>query len=128
MTSLLTPLGWEFVTERHLATLSTHSTDGTIHVVPVGFTLEDATARVITNGPSQKVLNVRRNPLASIGQVDGGRWLTLQGTAQILEGEDDVAHAVELYAARYRQPRVNPLRVCIAITVTKVMGSPDFIA
>ena len=128
MTSLLTPLGWEFVTERHLATLSTHSTDGTIHVVPVGFTFEDATARVITNGPSQKVLNVRRNPLASIGQVDGAHWLTLQGTAQIMEGERDVAHAVELYAARYRQPRVNPLRVCIAITVTKVMGSPDFIA
>ena len=123
MTSLLTPLGWEFVTERHLATLSTHSTDGTIHVVPVGFTIEDATARVITNGPSQKVLNVRRNPLASIGQVDGGRWLTLQGTAQILEGEDDVAHAVELYAARYRQPRVNPERVVIVMQVEKVLGS-----
>ena len=128
MTSLLTPLGWEFVTERHLATLSTHSADGTIHVVPVGFTLEDATARVITNGPSQKVRNVRRSGLASIGQVDGGRWLTLQGTAKILDGDDEVAHAVESYAARYRQPRVNPLRVAIAITVTRVMGSPDFIA
>ncbi|MGV8885320.1 MAG: PPOX class F420-dependent oxidoreductase [Microbacteriaceae bacterium] len=128
MTSLLTPLGWEFVTERHLATLSTLSLDGTIHVVPVGFTLEDATARVITNGTSQKVRNIRRSGLATICQVDGGSWLTLQGTAQIVESDKDVAHAVELYAQRYRQPKVNPLRVTIAITVTKVMGSANFIA
>lgn len=128
MTSLLTPLGWEFVTERHLATLSTHASDGTIHVVPVGFTLEDATARVITTGTTQKVLNARRSGLATLSQVDGARWLTLQGTVEILEGEDEVAHAVELYAARYRQPRVNPLRVAIAITVTRVMGSTGFVA
>ena len=34
-----------------------------------------------------------------------------------------VAEAVELYADRYRQPRVNPERVAILIDVTKMMAS-----
>lgn len=34
-----------------------------------------------------------------------------------------VARAVELYAARYRQPRVNPERVVLEMTVERVLGS-----
>ena len=48
-----------FLRERHLATLTTLRTDGTPHVVAVGFTY-DATqrvARVITWATSQKALN-----------------------------------------------------------------------
>ena len=33
-----------------------------------------------------------------------------------------VADAVARYAARYRQPRVNPQRVVLEITVTRVLG------
>lgn len=39
---------------------------------------------------------------------------------------DAVAHAVELYAARYRQPRVNPERVVLEMTVERVLGSASF--
>ncbi len=44
----------EFLTERHLATLTTLRTDGSPHVVPVGVTYDPATgtARVITSGAS----------------------------------------------------------------------------
>lgn len=119
----LTPEGLAFVTDRHLATLSTFGPDGRIHVVPVGFTYRDGLVRIITSGPSQKVANLRRDARATVSQVDGGRWLTLAGTASILDDPDSVRLAVDLYAGRYRQPRVNPLRVAIVIEVETAMGS-----
>src|SRR4051812_44186773 len=128
MTDLLTPDGLEFVTARHLATLSTFGPDGRIHVVPVGFTYRDGLVRIITSGPSQKVVNLRRQPQATVSQVDGGRWITLAGTARILDDSESVAEAVELYAARYRQPRVNPLRVAIVIELETAMGSAGMLS
>ncbi|GLK16168.1 PPOX class F420-dependent oxidoreductase [Herbiconiux flava] len=139
MTAPLNAAALEFVTVRHLATLTTLLPDGFPHVVPVGFTFEPTaavapapgaeaaasigTVRIITNGPSQKVLNVRRDGRASVCQVDGARWITLAGTARILDEPDAVADAVERYAGRYRQPRENPQRVVIAIDVERVMQS-----
>jgi F420H(2)-dependent biliverdin reductase len=123
MTELLSDDAVAFVTERHLATLSTLSPDGRIHVVAVGFSYRDGVARVITSGESRKVANVLADGRASISQVDGVRWLTLQGTATIARSPEEVQLGVDLYAERYRQPRVNPLRVVIELSVEKVLGS-----
>jgi len=119
----LTEEGLRFVTERHLATLSTLSANGSIHAVPVGFTVHDGTAFVITSRTSQKVLNVRRSGHATLCQVEGAGWITLIGSARILEDPASVALAVSRYAARYRQPRVNPERVAIAIDIQRMLGS-----
>jgi len=124
----LTPEAQQFVTDYHLATLSTFAPDGTIHVVPVGFTLVDGVARVITSGGSQKVRNIERDSHATISQVEGARWITLVGTARIARDAASVAEAVELYTRRYRPPRVNPERVAIQIEVEKVMGSSGMVA
>ncbi|MBU1586455.1 MAG: PPOX class F420-dependent oxidoreductase [Actinobacteria bacterium] len=124
----LSPAGIDFVTERHLATLSTLGPDGRIHVVPVGFTWHDGLMRIITSGPSQKVANLRREPKATVSQVDGGRWITIAGSARILDDAESVAEAVELYAVRYRQPRVNPLRVAIVIEPETAMGSAGLLS
>ncbi|MRH88565.1 TIGR03618 family F420-dependent PPOX class oxidoreductase [Nocardia sp. SYP-A9097] len=124
----LSPAAAEFVTERHLATLTTLRADGTPHVVAVGFTWdpEAGIARIITNDGSVKVRNVRRGGYAAVSQVDGPRWLTLEGPATVLDDADAVADAVERYAGRYRQPRVNPTRVVIAINVQRVLASSVF--
>ncbi|MEY2849705.1 MAG: hypothetical protein RI885_2372 [Actinomycetota bacterium] len=116
-----------FTTERHLAILSTLATEGRIHSVPVGFTVEDGVARIITSEGTQKVLNVERGGRATVSQVDGARWITLEGVASIDRDRDAVAHAVALYAGRYRQPRVNPSRVVIEITVDSVLGSAGMV-
>lgn len=118
----------EFLEARHLATLTTLREDGTPHVVAVGFTWdqEAGLARVITNGPSQKVLNVRRTGYAALTQLDGPRWLTLEGPAEILEDEESVADAVERYAGRYRQPQPNPVRVVIQVKVQRLLGLQTF--
>ena len=124
----LSPAGLQFVTDYHLATLSTLAADGTIHSVPVGFTYEAGIARVITSGGTQKVLNAARGGIATLSQVEGARWLTLSGTARIHDDADTVADAVLRYAVRYRQPRVNPLRVAILVDVNRGIGSQGMLS
>ncbi|BDT87742.1 PPOX class F420-dependent oxidoreductase [Nocardia cyriacigeorgica] len=121
----LSPAAVDFVTERHLATLTTLRADGTPHVVAVGFTWdgEAGIARVITDGKSMKVRNARRSGYAALSQVDGARWLTLEGPATVLDDPVSVGEAVQRYSGRYRVPRENPTRVVIAIQVQRVMSS-----
>lgn len=123
--SALSDEAFDFLTERHLATLTTLRRDGSPHVVPVGFTW-DAQARVvrvITSGSSQKARNAGRGGRAVVCQVEGRRWLALEGPARVLGDADSVADAVERYAVRYRQPRANPERVVVEIAVDRVLGN-----
>lgn len=121
--ALLSDDGLGFVTERHLATLSTMGPDGSIHVVAVGFTWQDGIVRIITGDGGQKVRNVERDARATVAQVAGPQWLSIAGRASVERDPDEVAHAVALYAARYRQPRVNPRRVVLRIVAERVLGS-----
>jgi general stress protein 26 len=108
----LAPGVLEFLTERHLATLTTLRPDGSPHVVPVGVTYDAATgtARVITSGTSAKARHVRTGQQrVAVCQVDGRRWV--------------VADAVARYAQRYRRPRENPARVVLEISVDRVLGN-----
>src|SRR3954465_8526522 len=106
----LAPATVEFLTERHLATLTTLRPDGWPHVVPVGVTYDAAprTARVITSGTSTKAAHPRAGRRrVAVCQVDGGRWLTLEGTASVRDDPTAVRDAERRYAQRYRRPREN---------------------
>jgi len=114
-----------FLTERHLATLTTLRPDGTPHVVAVGFTWDPGArlVRVITHGTSRKAVHVRQgSPRAVVAQVDGARWLSLEGAPTISADPGRVAEAVRRYGERYRVPAVNPARVVIEIAVDRVLG------
>jgi F420H(2)-dependent biliverdin reductase len=124
--SQLGPETLAFLTERHLATLTTLRPDRTPHVVPVGVTYDAATgtARVITSGASAKVRHVREGQKrVAVCTVDGRRWLTLEGTAVVRDDAAAVADAVARYAQRYRQPRENPERVVLEISVDRILGN-----
>jgi PPOX class probable F420-dependent enzyme len=114
----------EFLRESHLATLTTLRPDGTPHVVPVGFTWDDEStlARVITGRSTRKARNVAAGSRAVLCQVQGWRWITLEGQARVIEDAASVAAAVERYTARYRPPRVNPQRVVVEVSVDRVLG------
>ncbi|MEL0283544.1 MAG: TIGR03618 family F420-dependent PPOX class oxidoreductase [Ilumatobacter sp.] len=114
----------EFLGERHLATLTTLRADGSPHVVPVGFAYDasDQTVRVISFAGSQKVVNAMRGGRAAVSQVDGGRWLTLEGTVTATDDPVRVAAAVAAYAARYREPSDRPDRIAIEIRVDRILG------
>jgi PPOX class probable F420-dependent enzyme len=116
----------EFLTERHLATLTTLRADGTPHVVPVGVTYDPRArlARVITSGTSAKARHVREGQSrVAVCQVEGRRWVTLEGAAVVRDDSASVAEAERRYAERYRPPRVNPARVVIEIAVDRVLGN-----
>ena len=115
-----------FLAERHLATLTTLRPDGTPHVVPVGVTYDAETrlARIITSGTSAKARHVREGqPRVAVCQVEGRRWVTLEGAAVVRDDHEAVAEAERRYAERYRQPRVNPARVVIEIAVDRILGN-----
>jgi PPOX class probable F420-dependent enzyme len=127
--TLLSAAGLDFVTDRHLATLTTLRPDGSPHVTPVGFTWDDATAtaRIICSGTSRKARNVGVGGPVALCQLEGRRWLTLEGTGRVSVDPGDVADSVAHYAVRYRTPRLNPARVTILVTVTRALGSAEFL-
>ena len=128
-TTRLTDDALAFLTERHLAMLTTLRSDNSPHVVAVGFTFDPKThiARVITTGDSQKALNAERGGIGVLSQVDGARWLSLEGRATVHTDLDAVRDAELRYAQRYRTPRPNPRRVVIEVQVERVLGSSSLL-
>jgi F420H(2)-dependent biliverdin reductase len=117
-----------FLREYHLATLTTLREDLSPHVVAVGFSYdaEQRAARVITWAGSQKAVNAGRmeaaGQRAAVCQVDGGRWLSLEGPVRLVTDADGVRAGVEGYAARYREPKERDDRVVIEIAVERILG------
>jgi PPOX class probable F420-dependent enzyme len=114
-----------FLAEHHLGTLTTLRHDGSPHVAPVGFTYDHdrRVVRIITFERAQKVRNLSHGGRAAVSQVDGRRWLTLEGDARVARDEASVAAAVAAYTARYRTPSDRTDRVAIEIVVDRAMGS-----
>lgn len=117
----------EFWGEHRLCMLASPRPDGSIHQVPVGATYDAGSnlVRVICDGGSFKARNLAAHPGArvSVSQVEGRRWCTVEGSAVVSDDPERVAEAVRRYAERYREPRPNPNRVVIEITVEKVLGN-----
>ncbi len=117
-----------FLSERHLATLTTLRADLSPHVVAVGFSYDPTArvARVITWRASQKAINAARmeraGQRAAVCQVDGARWLSLEGAVRLVSDADGVRAGVEGYASRYRQPKERDDRVVIEIAVDRILG------
>jgi PPOX class probable F420-dependent enzyme len=116
-----------FLAERQLATLSTQRPNGSLHVVPVGFGYDAAsrTARIITFEGARKARNLdgeHAGGRAVLCQLDGGRWLTLEGRGRVVRDAEGVAQAVAAYAARYDAPGEREGRVAIEIAVERIMG------
>jgi len=117
-----------FLREYHLATLTTLRGDLSPHVVAVGFSYDvDAhVARVITWAGSQKAKNAGRMQAdgrrAAVCQVDGGRWLSLEGPVRLVTDPEGIRAGVEGYAARYRPPKERDDRVVIEIDIDRILG------
>lgn len=112
----------DFLTERHLGTLTTVRADGTPHVVAIAFTYDDAAVSIISSDGTQKIVNIEQRSRAVVCQVDGRRWLALEGNAEIQRDPDAVAEGERLFEQRYRPVRENPDRVVIRFAVDRVLG------
>lgn len=112
----------EFLAERHLGTLTTLRADGTPHVVAIAFTFDDRAVSIISSDQTQKVVNVEERGRAVVCQVDGRRWLALEGDAIVIRDSDGVAEGERLFERRYRPVSENPKRVVIRFVVDRVLG------
>lgn len=116
----------DFLRERHLATLTVLREGGDPQVTPVGFTYDpvSTTARVITWADSWKARHTARRPgsRVAICSVDGGRWITLYGSATVTDDARAVAEGVRRYAERYREPKQRDDRVVIEVLVDSIVG------
>ncbi|MDO8107439.1 TIGR03618 family F420-dependent PPOX class oxidoreductase [Isoptericola sp. b441] len=124
----LNPEQQVFLTERHLATLTTLRPDGTPHVVPVAATwdADRGLALVTTEDGSVKVRNVEAaagSARAALCQVDGGRWITLEGSAAVSRDPAVLADAERRHARRHHRLAPDPRRVVLVVTVDRVMAS-----
>jgi PPOX class probable F420-dependent enzyme len=124
---------WDFYAEYHLNSLSTVRPDGRPHAVPVGVTLDPVNecAWIITRDGSRKVANIREAALTEQGarvavcQVDGPRWSTIEGRAQVVTDPEQIERAKTLYTERYRRPAENDEgRVAIRIEIDRFVHSP----
>ena len=115
-----------FLDERHLASLTLLRPDGSPHVTAVGFTWDQDSqlVRVITWAGSMKskILEQKPNSRAVVCQIDGGRWLSLEGTAVVTSDEARCKEGTERYASRYRIPQDRQDRTVIEISVDRILG------
>lgn len=111
-----------FLRDRHLGTLTTMRADGTPHVVAIAFTYDEGVVTIISSDGTQKVVNVEERQRASVCQVDGRRWITLEGNAVVMRDREAVAHGERQFEKRYRPVRENPRRVVIRFEVERVLG------
>ena len=116
----------DFLIERHLASLTLIRGNGTPHVTAVGFTwdYEAQLARVITWSGSMKTKILQASPgsRAVVCQIDGGRWLSLEGNAVVSDDIERCREGTERYAQRYRVPKERDDRTVIEISVDRVLG------
>ncbi|MBB2740726.1 UNVERIFIED_ORG: PPOX class probable F420-dependent enzyme [Microbispora rosea subsp. rosea] len=115
-----------FLAEPSVATLTTLRPDGSPHVAAVRFTWDRraALARVLTVASSRKARNLAADSggRAALCQVDGFRWVTLEGSATVHHDSGRVGEAVRRYAGRYGAAPPNPPgRVVIEIAVDRIM-------
>jgi general stress protein 26 len=117
----------DFMTERHLAILTLVRADGRPHSTPVGFMWDDEEkiARIITWSGSLKArLLEKENLIGTISQVDGGRWVTFEGTCSVTNDTEICTDAVSRYAVRYSPPKDRGSdRRTITMVVSKILLS-----
>ena len=117
----------EFLTERHLAILTLVRPDGRPHSTPIGFMWDEEAevVKIITWSGSLKTrLLEKGNLVGSIAQVDGGRWVTFEGSCSVSADPEVCKDAVERYARRYSPPKDRGAdRRVITMTVSRIMAS-----
>ncbi|WP_217139866.1 pyridoxamine 5'-phosphate oxidase family protein [Streptomyces sp. AC627_RSS907] len=110
-----------------VAAFTTLRPDGAPHVAPVRFTWDVTAglARVMTVSTSRKARNLLASPGSRVAlcQVDGFRWVTLEGTGTVVTDPERVALGARLYARRYWSAPPTPAgRVVIEIAVDRVLS------
>ncbi len=136
MASLCDPLVKQLLEGRHIASLATQDSDGSIHMVAVWYWFDGERVFVATSSRSRKARNSQTSPKASL-MIDArdpaaSCGMTIAGTTQVLTGEPSRDRNLEIHRkylseAALADPRVGPVfaawdDVTIAITPNTVIS------
>src|SRR2546423_14686085 len=136
MASISDALVRQLLDGRYVASIATHNTDGSIHVVAVWYWFDGARIYVATSARSRKARNLKSNPTVSL-MIDArdpaaSCGINVAGAAQILTGEsaqerNAQIHRKYLSEAARRDSRVGPVfaswdDVAIQITPLSVIA------
>lgn len=115
-----------FLTENHVGTLTSLRPDGSPHVAPVRFTWDGKAGlvRVMTLATRWKARNLMAGPgsRAAVCQVEGTRWITLEGPTAVSDNPQRIAEGVRRYTERYQaSPPEQSELVVIEIAIDRVM-------
>ncbi len=126
-----------FVATQHHAVLGTLKGDWTPQLSPVTVGVDDADGHVVisTRQAAYKVRNIRRDPrvwLCAFPDTFFGRWVQIEGTAEIVELPEAMDGLVDYYRRisgehpdwdEYRAAMESQQRVLLRITITR--AGPD---
>jgi PPOX class probable F420-dependent enzyme len=114
-TQTLDPTLLKFLQGRHIATLGTENSDGSIHLTAVWYLFESGSLFVATSSKTQKARNVAARPKASL-MVDARkpgteRGVTAAGRVELISGDQSKEinrriHSQYLSAAAISDPQV----------------------
>jgi PPOX class probable F420-dependent enzyme len=106
-----------FLAEERTLIVSTLGRDGTPHVAPMWYFLDDGSIVFRSFTKSQKIVNLRRDPRLTV-LVESGiayaelKGVMIEGTARLIDGDDDPAFVLEAYrrlAAMYSMVGPKPV-------------------
>lgn len=96
----------DFIAQRRIVVLATLKSDGRPHLVPMWFVHDGPVIEVWSYGRSQKTLNLRRDPRATLLLETGAEYGELRGVSlecdvEVLEAPEDVERIGMGLAERY---------------------------
>jgi PPOX class probable F420-dependent enzyme len=102
MGAVLSDRAQAFLKEDHFAVLSTLNRDGSSQLTTMWYLLDDD-GRIVMNSLAhlQKVKNLRRDPRFAICVEDGNRYVSINGTVEIIEDQETVHRDIYRLSERY---------------------------
>lgn len=114
----------DFLERSRTATIATLGASGAPHLVAMWYAVIDGDLWIETKAKSQKVVNLRRNPVMS-ASIEAGdsydqlRGVTIEGAAEIVEDEATVRAVCEQVYERYFGPYTEDLKPAIDAMMNK---------
>lgn len=99
--AILSNLGRAFLDEKRFAVLATLNADGSIQQTTMWYLLEGDTIVMNTKVGRLKERNLRRDPRISICVEDGYKYVTISGTAELIDDPEIAQRDIHRLAMRY---------------------------
>lgn len=101
---------WSFIATQKTVQVATLNRDGTAHLVPLWFAIEDGAIVLETFTKSQKVKNLQRDPRITVLFEDGATYEKLRGasiraTAELVTDVERV-HALHMAVLKRNTPEI----------------------